>query len=192
MRRAIAREEQERRSQDRFASTLVIAALGREQQAPVRVCLVPLFDLGEQIVGDWHVAFFRGLHAKLVVRFARNPQHLVIQVNVGPFEMNNLLLAQAALQSQTNDQPHVRAGTLEDVGDLFPGVDRRQGLVVAGHGRKDLGSTPAKRRKLAARMCLFATVRSAEPRLRSAEFEEVFTADLVDISLLDRAQELGR
>jgi hypothetical protein len=93
---------------------------------------------GQKIVRRRNIPLFRILDSEPVGGFARYTQHLVLAVNIGPFERTDLLFAEPALQGEADCEVHVGTGSTQNACDLIAGEDDRQGLVVAGHGRNDL------------------------------------------------------
>lgn len=107
-------------------------------------------------------------------------------MNVGPFEVNDLLLAQAALQSQADDMVHIRVCDCQNVRDLLSRIDGRQSLVITRHRWDDFGIDPGKTKKAGR-----ADVLVGECPIRRSAFadcgmkiEEVLTADFVNEGFL--------
>lgn len=67
------------------------STLSSQQRRGLGISCAPFLQLGKKVVGKRHITLLGIFHSKAVLWFARNTQHLILAVNAGLLEIDDLL-----------------------------------------------------------------------------------------------------
>jgi len=148
-----------------------LVVLGAKYKRLTFSSLLPIREFSYQVVGDENFALFPGLRVESPLILGLNPERLVCPINVAESQVHQLMVAQAAFESD------------QDASRMYASAAANSALVWSDEytvgsfssylgtgGRIDL-SIPANRSHDASLVCLLATVRSPHPRFRVAAWK---------------------